>query len=175
VLQVDAQIIEPAQPSEQNLTAPDGFKYDFRLESVDYILPNTPLAFNNFSTPPAAPPNLVAAVRLPLSDGLVTWDFSILQHNKALAKRKANRKIEDAVVTLKEAADIAMEQPLYLVTNKTNVLSQGGQPDPQLYYSLSDFYIPDAKSAINPDGVPYKYSPSVNTAVRFFWPPRFGR
>jgi hypothetical protein len=170
VLQIEAFISEPAQPTKVNLTAPDTFEYDFRLESVDYILPNRPLSYNNFSTPPAAPPELAAAMKLPLADGFVTWDRQTLEHNKALSRNKANRKIEDAVVTLKEAADIAMQQPIYLVTNKTNILKpfpkQNPQGDPRLYFSLSDFYMPDGVSAVNPEGVPYKYSPSVNTEVR---------
>lgn len=172
-MQVETFRAEPRQPTAANLTAPDGYVYDFQLELVDYILPERTLPMQNFSQPATPPPDLVAALRLP-ADGLVTWDLGILNYNKALWARRANRKIEDAVETLSDAAKIAMEQPLYLVTNKTEFLLPrnssngfiGGPEQPRLYYSLSDFYEPAAVSSINPTGVPYKFSPSINTAVR---------
>ena len=161
-------------PNEQQRTAADGYVYSFKLELVDYILPERVLPMANFSAPEAPPPALTAALRLPLADGLVTWDLAILNYNKALWARRANRKIGDAVTTLDDAAALAMREPVYVVTNKTQWLPEqrvngttfGGERQPRLYYSLSDFYHPSAVSKINEFGLPYEYSPSINTEVR---------
>lgn len=162
------------QASVANLTAPDTFVYDFKVTDEDYIPPRAPLKFGavdlrNMTALPAVPANV--EITPPESPSrLLTWRQDILDHNKALWRAKANRKIDDAVTTLTEQADIYMRDPVYEATNKTvNAPQQGNVTVADLsrvYFSLSDYYWPHRVSSVNPNGLPYKYNPSVNLQVR---------
>lgn len=173
--QIESVRTEVAQPNVTDLTSPaDGYVYDFSVLDEDYIGPLAPLPYVNLTRvrdlAPAVP-QLAAAVQLPVADGLVSWSKAVLVVNKALwnGGAFANRKVEDAVVTLREMADLYMDTPLFEVTNKTSLLP--AQPphmgeNPRMYFSLSEYYWPDQVSSVNPNGIPYAYSPSVNTEVR---------
>jgi hypothetical protein len=63
-------------------------------------------------------------------------------------------------------ADIYMAEPVFLVTNKTAAKSPWeGNPDPRVYFSLSDYYWPFQVSSVNKDGLPYVYNASRNLQV----------
>lgn len=88
--------------SEADLTAPDGFVYDFQLTDVDYIPAETALAHGNLTTLPGVPEADVTVYRNNdrSTNPLLTWRLDMLEYNKALSDRQANRRIEDAVRTL---------------------------------------------------------------------------
>jgi hypothetical protein len=91
-----------AEVTQADLTAPDGFIYDFSLTDVDYIPAETSLPHGNLTQLPAVPTAYAAAYNNnPKSDNpLLTWRLDKLQHNKELWDKQANRKIKDAVRTL---------------------------------------------------------------------------
>jgi hypothetical protein len=62
-------------------------------------------------------------------------------------------------------ADIYMEEPVFLVSNKS-VRAPVGGGDPRIYFSLSEYYWPADVSAVNPTGTPYRFNASVNLDVR---------
>ena len=167
------------QLSQANLTAADGFIYDFKVTDEDYIPPNAPLRYQNVDlrNMTLLPPVPATAQLTPPEQParLLTWRQDILDHNKELWQRKANRKIDDAVTTLIEQADIYMRDPVYVATNKTVVAPASGNvtdADPsRIYFSLSDYYWPHRVSSVNPNGLPYKYNPSVNLQVPPLLPP----
>lgn len=163
------------QLSIGNLTAPDRFIYDFKVTDEDYIPPQAPLTFNGVDLrnmtrlPPVPASVLFDPPEAP--SRLLTWRQDILNHNRGLWRSNANRKIEDAVTTLVEQADIYMRDPVYEATNKSvNAPAQGGNVTAldltRVYFSLSDYYWPHRVSSVNPNGLPYKYNPSVNLQVR---------
>ena len=166
---------EVATPNVTELTSPsDGYVYDFDVSDEDYIAPLAPLPYVNLTrirdlAPPI--PAIVAAVQLPVADGLVSWDQKTLLNNKKLWNRgnPANCKIEDAVAMLQEAADLYMETPLFAVSNKTSLLPAQEPhmaPNARMYFSLSEYYWPNRVSSVNPNGLPYAYSPTINPEVR---------
>ena len=56
-----------------------------------------------------------------------------------------------------------MEEPVFLVTNKTDARSPWeDNQDARVYFSLSDYYWPFQVSSVNPTGIPYRYNASVN-------------
>lgn len=59
-----------------------------------------------------------------------------------------------------------MDEPLFLVTNKTGgQLPWAENDDPRVYFSLSDHYWPFQVSSVNRNGIPYSYNASVNPEV----------
>lgn len=55
---------------------------------------------------------------------------------------------------------------MYLVTNKSDAQSPWeDNPDPRVYFSLSDYYWPFQVSSVNPNGLPYRYNATVNPKV----------
>ena len=93
-----------AELNTTQLTAPDGFIYDFKLSDVDYIQPLAPLPHENLTVLPEVPADAAAvyASATPSDNPLMTWRLDILQHNKELWDASANRKIKDGVTTLLE-------------------------------------------------------------------------
>ena len=115
--------VELAQPSKANLTAADGFVYDFLLSNEDYIAPDRPLPYDNMTALPAASADALSAVNLASAASMVSWKMETLSYNKQLwnGGSFANRKIQDAIETLQDAASIYASEPLFEVTNKTNL------------------------------------------------------
>jgi hypothetical protein len=93
------QLVEVTQA---DLTAPDGFVYDFSLTDVDYIPTERSLPHGNLTQLPEVPSAAAAAYRnnTRSDNPLLTWRLDKLVHNKKLSDSQANRKIKDAVRTL---------------------------------------------------------------------------
>ena len=59
-----------------------------------------------------------------------------------------------------------MEEPVFLVSNKTGGSPWAENDNPNVYFSLSDHYWPFQVSSVNRFGIPYSYNASVNLEVR---------
>lgn len=91
-----------AELSQADLTASDGFVYDFNLADVDYIPAQSGLPFGNLTELPGVPAADAAVYNnnARSTNPLLTWRLDMLEYNKALWDSGANRKITDAVRTL---------------------------------------------------------------------------
>lgn len=98
-VQIKAQV---AELSQAELTASDGFIYDFSLADVDYIPQQIGLPYENLTALPGVPAAdaQVYNNNARSTNPLLTWRLDMLEYNKQLWDRRANRKISDAVRTL---------------------------------------------------------------------------